>query len=116
MVAIASAAAGKAAESLTEQGKQAVAAIVRRIREKFRERPGELAVLDEATDNHARVNELAVLLDETSAHDPEFGSHIRALWNHAGLTVADSGIVNQFRGEASKVIQLRDVHGDLNIN
>lgn len=116
MVAIASAAAGKAAESLTEQGKQAVAAIVRRIREKFRGRPSELAVLNEATNNHARIDELAVLLDETSAQDPEFGSHTRALWNHAGLIVTDGGVVNQFHGEANKVIQLRDVHGDLTIN
>lgn len=115
MVEIASAVAGKAAESLTEQGKQAVGAIVRRIREKFRERPTELAVLDGAADS-PRINELAVLLEEASAQDPEFGGYIRALWNHAGLAATDGGIVNQFRGEADKVIQLRDVHGDLTIS
>lgn len=59
---------------------------------------------------------MAVLLDEASAEDPEFGTQIRALWNHAGLTAADGGVVNIFHGQADKVIQLRDVGGDLNIS
>lgn len=114
-IAIASSVAGKAAESLTDQARQTVAAIARRIREKFQGHPAELATLDAATDDHARIEELAILLDEASAEDPEFGSEIRGLWSHVGLTAADGGVVNLFHGKAARVIQLRDVHGDLNI-
>jgi hypothetical protein len=115
-LAIASAAAGKAAEMLTEQGRQAVAEIVRRVREKFRGNPAKLAILDAAKDDDAKVGQLASLLDEASAQDPEFGARIRALWNQAGIAASDGGVVNVFHGAAEKVIQLRDVHGDLNIS
>jgi len=115
-VAIASAVAGKATEALSDQARQAIAAIIQRVKEKFRGHPAKLATLDAVRDDHARVEELAILLDEASAEDPEFGSQIRALWNHTGLTAADGGVVNLFHGEADKVIQMRDVHGDLNIS
>jgi len=115
-IAIASAVAGKAAESLSDQAKQAVAAISRRIREKFRGRPAEIATLDAASGDHAKIPELANLLDATGAADPEFAREIRALWAQVSLTAADEGTVNVFRGKADKVIQMRDVHGDLTIN
>ena len=115
-LAIASAAAGKAAETLTEQGRRAVAEIVRRIKERFQGNPAKLAILEGAKDDDAKIGELAVLLDEASAADPAFGSQIRALWNQSGVVAADGGVVNMFHGEAEKVIQLRDVHGDLNIS
>jgi hypothetical protein len=115
-LAIATAVAGKAAESLTDQARQSVAAIVRRFREKFQGHPAELATLDEARDDHTRIPELAMLLDEASMQDPEFGVQIRALWDQTGLIATGEGTVNIFHGKAGKVIQLRDVHGDLNIN
>jgi hypothetical protein len=115
-LAIASAVAGKATEALSDQAKQTVAAIARRIREKFRGHPAELATLDAAKNDHARIEELAVLLDEASAEDPEFGSQIRELWIQGCLMATDGGVVNLFHGKADKVIQLRDVHGDLNIS
>lgn len=114
-IAIASAVAGKAAESLSEQGKQVVAALARRIREKFRGHPAELATLDAASDDAARIGELAELVDNASAADAEFGQQIRALWAQLNLTAAD-GVMNVFHGKADKVIQLRDVHGDLTIS
>src|SRR5579872_859600 len=112
-VAIASAVAGKAAESLSEQGKQVVSAITRRIREKFRGHPAELATLDAVSDDEARVGELAELLGNASAADAEFGQQIRALWAQVTLTVAGEGVINVFHGKADKVIQLRDMHTDL---
>lgn len=116
MMAIATAVASKATEALSDPALHAVAAISRRIREKFLGQPAELQVLEEAPTDPAKVEELAILLDERSAEDPEFGRSIRELWSQGGLIAADEGVMNVFHGNANKVIQLRDVHGDLNIS
>lgn len=111
-LAIATAIAGKTAESLTDQARQSLAALARRIREKFRDRPAASAALAAAAANDpGAVGELAHALDEASAQDPEFGSEIRVLWSR----ISDDGVVNIFHGHADKVVQLRDVHGDLHI-
>jgi hypothetical protein len=57
-----------------------------------------------------------MLLEEACRQDPQFGIQIRSLWNQTGLSMTEEGVVNIFHGQADKVIQLRDVHGDLNIN
>lgn len=119
-MAIATAVAGKAAESLTDQAREFLASLVRRIREKFRDQPAGQAALEAAQgdpDSGTLVSELALALDEASTEDPEFGRQIRELWSQVGLTAAasDHGIVNVFHGRADKVVQLRDVHGDLTI-
>ncbi len=51
------------------------------------------------------------------AEDPEFGTQIRELSRQVGMLAAagDQGTVNVFHGRANKVVQLRDVHGDLSI-
>ena len=115
-IAIATAVAGKATESLTDQARQAVAVIARRIRQKFHGRPEKLATLEAARDGHTKISELAMLLEEACRQDPQFGIQIRSLWNQTGLSMTEEGVVNIFHGQADKVIQLRDVHGDLNIN
>jgi hypothetical protein len=120
-MAIATAVAGKAAESLTGQSTAGLAALVRRIREKFRDRPAGQAALTAAQDDPgsgALAEELAFALDEASAEDPEFGRQIRELWAHVrtAADASDDGTVNVFLGRADKVIQLRDVHGDLRID
>ena len=119
-LAIATAIAGKTAESLTEQARQSLAALTRRVREKFRGRPAELATLEAARDDPdsgEHITELARALHEASADDPEFGNEIRTLWDqvHVAAAAQDDGVVNVFSGRAEKVVQLRDVHGDLNI-
>ena len=115
-VAIASAVAGKAAESFSGQTGRALAAVVQRIRDKFRGHPTALAALDRAEAEHGDVSELAALIDQASSEDPEFGRQIRALWNQSGLAATDEGVVNFFHGHAEKVVQLRDLNGDLTIN
>lgn len=114
-MAIAAAAAGKMAESVTDGAREAVAAIVQRIRVKFRRQPTALAALETAHDDPARIQDLATLLEEAMTHDPEFGLQIHALWQQA-VRSSPGGVVNFFQGDADKVIQLRDVHGDLNIH
>jgi hypothetical protein len=51
------------------------------------------------------------------AADPAFRDEIRALWLQAAPRAATGDAVsNVFYSKADKVIQLRDVHGDLNIS
>ncbi|KAB2340411.1 hypothetical protein [Actinomadura rudentiformis] len=99
-VAIATAMAGKAVEVASEPVRAAVAEISRRVRERFRGEPTE--------ENVQRV------LDE----DPEFRAELEAIWASAQTqaTATADGVVNVFNGSAEKSIQLRDVHGDLNIS
>lgn len=115
-VAIASAVAGKAAESFSGQTGRALAAIIKRIRDKFQGRPAALATLDAVEEGHGSAAELTALLDQASAEDPEFGRQISALWNQAAVTATDGGVVNFFHGNADKVVQMRDIHGDLTIS
>lgn len=119
-IAIAAAIAGKAAESLTDQAKDAVTRLAHLVRAKFRHRPADLAALDAAQqqpDSAERTAELADALQSAAGDDPAFDADIRALWDQARIhtTVAGDGVANVFQGRADKVVQLRDVHGDLNI-
>ncbi|HEX6528014.1 MAG TPA: hypothetical protein VF070_49525 [Streptosporangiaceae bacterium] len=119
--AIATAVASGMAQSLTDQAREAFAALARKITEKFRERPAAQAALAAARDDPGsatRINELARALDETEAEDSEFGRQIRQLWSQVRLTsvARDDAVINTFHGRAGKVVQVRDVHGDINIS
>jgi len=120
--AIATAVASQAAQTLTAQASGALGAIVRRITGKFRDRPADLAALAsarETPDSAELIAALARALDRATLEDPVFGGEIAALWSQASTetaTATSDGVVNTFHGHAEKVIQLRDVHGDLTIN
>lgn len=114
-LAIATAIAGKAAESLTDQARECLASLVQRIREKFRDQPTAGVALEAARDDQG-VSELARALDEACTQDPEFRAQIHALWSQVRTAAAgDQGVVNVFSGRADKVVQLHDIHGDLHI-
>ena len=114
-LAIATAIAGKTAESLTDQAKDCLTALVRRIREKFLDQPAARAALEAARDEKGSA-ELARALDLACERDPEFGAQIRELWEQIRAVAAgDNAVVNVFSGRADKVVQLRDVHGDVHI-
>jgi hypothetical protein len=102
-LAIATAVVGKTAESLTDQAKDCLTALAARIREKFRDQPEKGAP------------ELATALELACAQDPEFGAQIRALWDQIRAAGACDNVVNVFSGRADKVVQLRDVHGDVHL-
>jgi hypothetical protein len=119
-MAIATAVAGRAAESLTEQARLALAEITRRVRRKFTEQPSDLATLTAAQDNPGspeHISQLAHALRRAALHDPAFGRDIDSLWTQVRMeaTARDDGVANIFHGQAEKVVQLRDIHGDLNI-
>jgi hypothetical protein len=115
-LAIASAIAGKTAEALTEQAKQTVQAIVHRIREKLNGHAVELATLEAAQQDAAHIPELAAVLSRTFAEDPDFSRGICTLWNNVTITATQGNVTNVFDGTADKIIQMRDVHGDITIN
>ncbi|MFI0371548.1 hypothetical protein ACH35V_27090 [Actinomadura sp. 1N219] len=113
-VAIATAMAGKAVEVAGEPVRAAVAEISRRVRERFRGRPSDEAALARAA-AEPEVLQGAVLrlFDE----DPDFRADAETLWNQAQTmaSVSGDGVVNIFNGQAQRVIQARDIKGDLNL-
>ncbi|MEV4670624.1 MULTISPECIES: hypothetical protein [Actinomadura] len=118
-VAIATAMAGKAVEVAGEPVRAAVAELSRRVRERFRGRPSDEAVLARAADDPTpeRVAALTSAVAALMAGDAGFEAEARNLWNQAQTNAAATGdgVVNVLNGQAGRVVQLRDVHGDLNI-
>ncbi|GLW05744.1 hypothetical protein Misp01_08740 [Microtetraspora sp. NBRC 13810] len=120
-LAIATAMAGKAVEIAGEPAKEAIGAMVRKVREKFRGRAAEEALVIAAETDPDSTNRLGALqgaLQRVMGEDPAFAGELRALWNQAQVSAAahGDGVVNVFHGQAEKSIQLRDVHGGLTIN
>ena len=107
-MAIATAVAGKAAESMTDEARRCLAALVRRIRDKLRGRPARQAALEAAQADPGSgvlAGELARALGEKAgAEDPEFGTQIRELWRQVGMLAAagDQGTVNVSHGRAEQ--------------
>jgi hypothetical protein len=114
--AIATAAAGKTAESMTVQSQQAVRAIIARIRHRFRRHPDRIAALDAAVADDAASGELSLALEREFAADPAFRDEVKSLWRQAAPVAADSTVSNVLYGHADKIVQLRDVHGNLDIS
>jgi hypothetical protein len=122
IAAIATAVTSPAAQAPTGQTDHAITEITHRIQDRFRDRPADLAILTAAQGESASADqaaELAHALDRVVAEDPAFGEEIRTIWDQSGITLitaAGDAVVNVVRGKADKVIQLRDLHGDLTIN
>jgi hypothetical protein len=115
---VAASVATKIADTAVDSAQQAITAVTRKIREKLRSRPGgsrEVAVLDAAitSGDETRARELARLLEQLFAADPQFREEVRELWDSGR---PDNGVTNVFHGKADKVIMMRDVNGDLTIN
>jgi hypothetical protein len=119
-LAVATAVAGKVAATLTEKGQQAVAEIVKKIRERLRSRPKDAAVLDAAVAGQTEAPALARVLDREFAADLGFRAEIEALWRQAGTVNATvtnaANATNVFTGTAEKVVQIGGDVDDLTIN
>jgi hypothetical protein len=116
--AVATAVVGKVAETLTDKGQEAVAQIVKKIRDRLKSQPKEVAVLDATVAGQAEAPALAGVLDREFAADPGFRAEIETLWRQAGTVNATNvtSATNVFTGTAGKVIQIGgDVDG-LTIN
>ncbi|MQA94537.1 MAG: hypothetical protein GEV11_07745 [Streptosporangiales bacterium] len=126
-LAVAAAIAGTAAESLGKQAGPAVVALARRIRERLTARSEKACTAIEAVraapQDPDRIVELATVvgtvLDREATDDPDLQADVRALRHQVQqfqAAATDDAVVNSFQGNADKVVQLRDLHGDLNIS
>ncbi|MDL4775504.1 MULTISPECIES: hypothetical protein [Thermomonosporaceae] len=120
-IAIATAMAGKAVEVAGEPAREAVAALVQKVKARFRGRVSEERALARATEDPEspeRIEELAGVIRGVLDEDPAFGDEVRSLWGQVqtNATATGDGVSNVFNGQAEKVIQLRDVNGGLTIN
>jgi hypothetical protein len=111
----------KGAEALVISGKGGLAALIRLIRGRFRgSEPREAAILQAALehpDDEARRRELAVVLAQMMAEDPVFREHLQMCWRAVAVEVAEdrSTVTNRFSGTAEKVVQARDITGDVRL-
>lgn len=121
ITAIATAAVGKVAETLSVQAQRAIEAIIKQLRERFHGKPAEIAVLDQATaetdpDDSFPVEALARALEREFAADPAFRDEIQALWEPVARDSTVAKAANSFTGVARTVTQIGgDVHGDLTV-
>ncbi|HET8657711.1 MAG TPA: hypothetical protein VFM55_01780 [Micromonosporaceae bacterium] len=117
-MAVATALVAKGAETLADAGRSAVGALVRLVRRRFGSGTQEVAVLDEAVAHPAdreRLIALAEVLARLMAADRLFRHQIEACWREAApeLAADHGGVINQFSGSADKVVQARDIYGDV---
>lgn len=119
-LAIAAAIAGKGAEAFGAQAAPAIARLVRRVKARFAGHPegSEALVAAEADpDDPGRTEALATALDAAAADDPELATELHTLRQQVQQVHSASGnaVVNNFQGNTEKFVQLRDVHGDINL-
>lgn len=117
-IMIATALATKGAEALTDAGRSAVGALVRLVRRRFGSGTREVEVLDGAVahpDEAERVAALATVLARLMAADHLFRYQVEACWRAAApeLAAVQGGVTNHFSGSADKVLQARDIRGDV---
>jgi hypothetical protein len=116
MLSVASAVAGKAAETAADAGKTALAALVRLVRGRLAGHETAAGTLDSARstpEDSASVARLALALQQLAAADEEFAAQIRDLWQEvrAELAVREDRVVNSSTGTvAGHLIQARDLH------
>lgn len=119
--ALATALAGQAVTALGSAGTAALSKIRELVRGKSAEDPELGTALEAAQDPSAgqeHVRALAERLDQNAAADQAFGQQLRSegapVYNDISAT--GNGVVNEFSGQADKVIQARDVHGGITLN
>lgn len=88
------------------------------VRSAFRGRPDattELEAAAGAEPDSAPIHALATRLAQVEAEDPEFASQLRAAWAEVSQQADHGGVNNQITGSVSgKVVQARDIHGNIN--
>jgi HEAT repeat protein len=112
---IATAVAGKAAELAVQGGKEACAALIKLIRERFSQDRAAAAALEAAQGKPAQdaaVADLARALERLTSEDAVFAAQVHQLWPRARaeLSASDGGIVNSATGSVGgHLMQARDV-------
>jgi hypothetical protein len=112
---IAAAVAGKAAELAVQGGKDACAALIRLVRERFGHDKAAQAALEEARrtpQDQTAVEHLALALERVAARDSGFATRLRELWPPAAaeLAASEGGVVNSATGSVGgHLLQARDL-------
>jgi hypothetical protein len=115
IASIAAAVAAKVAEAALHGGKEASAALVRTIRERFgRDKDAKIALetAQRIPEDEAAIAVLARELERVAAEDAAFAARIGELWPEvsAELSAGDSGVVNSVTGSVGgHLMQARDV-------
>ena len=112
---IATVVASKAAESLVEGGKNACAALVRFVRDRFSHDKVATAVLETAQSdpqNETAIATLALMIEQLTLADADFEARLRELWPTAAaeLSASGGGVVNSATGSVGgHLMQARDI-------
>ncbi|SCF14834.1 hypothetical protein GA0070216_105326 [Micromonospora matsumotoense] len=118
-LAVATALATKGAEAFGAGAREAIASLFRLVRDRFGAGTRESVVLDGAVEHPEeqwRQTALASALAEVMARDPQFATALKSEWHRlAGPSIiaAQGQVANHFSGTAEKVVQARDVRGDI---
>ena len=104
-MAIATTLATKGAEALAAGAQSAISALARFVR----------ARLGRDANESPSASALAEALRRAMADDPEFAASVRDLWRRASAELAADrdGVVNQFSGTGEKIVQARDITGNI---
>ncbi|MBF9129393.1 hypothetical protein I0C86_10465 [Plantactinospora sp. S1510] len=117
VLAIATGLATKGGEALIAGGGGLLGQLYRLVRNRFRTEGRGEDTLDAAVANPDETNraDLAEALARLLAADPDLEERVQALWRDgAGEPSAETGgVINQFSGSADRVVQARDIRGDV---
>ncbi|MEU7796930.1 hypothetical protein EAD96_24455 [Micromonospora sp. BL1] len=119
VLAVATTLATKGAEALGVGARNAIGSLISLVRDRFGAGTRESAVLDAAMahpQERWRHTALASALADVMARDPGFADALGDEWRRldgAGVVAVQGQVVNHFSGTAGKVVQARDVQGDI---
>ncbi|GAB3816779.1 hypothetical protein [Micromonospora zhanjiangensis] len=119
VLAVATALATKGAEALGAGARSAIGSLFSLVRSRFGAGTRESAVLDAALahpQEQWRHTALASTLADVMARDPDFTAALTDEWRRlvrSDVVAVQGEVVNHFSGTAGKVVQARDVQGDI---
>jgi hypothetical protein len=108
----------KGAEVAVDGGKSAIGALYRFLRQRLvrnKEARRALEVAIREPDNLEMRANLIDVIEAEAAVDQSFAIDLERYWRAASVEVSAEGgsVINQFHGSARKVIQARDIGGDV---
>lgn len=118
LTALAGGLSEQGAALLAVGGKSALASVYQLIRQRFRPGSDEAEALEAAVQHpgeRQQIDMLAAALAQAMADDPAFADRLSALWQETTQqpTADRDSVVNNFDGEAEKVVQARDISGGI---
>ncbi|MFY1690139.1 hypothetical protein [Plantactinospora sp. WMMB782] len=117
VLAIATALAAKGGEALIMSGGSALGRLYRLLRDRFRAQGKEVGDLVAGGDEPGAIDRirLAEKISQLLADDPDLRGEVERLWRAAEPEVSaqPAAVINQFSGTAERVVQARDIRGDV---